>query len=135
MINRNVKNTALGTVAALSVAVLATSCAASSQPDNLSDDEQQKIVKLVQDQGADISSPSCSVEVFRVEGKSTYGWASCTDSNSVAAGSGAKAEAFPFKISGNKIQKPDEGSGYRKEVHKLFPEDLWNAVDQHSQGA
>ncbi|GAA1415531.1 hypothetical protein AUR04nite_21320 [Glutamicibacter uratoxydans] len=134
MMTRKTAKLGVGIFAAFSVTLLAASCASLSQPDTLSDDEQQKIVSLVQDKGADIPSPACNVEVFRAEGSDIYGWASCTDSESAASASNVKAEAFPFKISGDKVLKPDEGSDYQKDVHQLFPQELWNAVDQHSQG-
>ncbi|MFJ2619108.1 hypothetical protein [Glutamicibacter sp. NPDC087344] len=93
------------------------------------------IVDLVQDQGTDFDAPSCQVEVFRIDDPNTFGWATCTETQKVEAQPVAQAIAFPFRITGDKVQKPADGKQFEQDVKKLFPEDLWTAVDQHQRGA
>lgn len=123
---------------ALSVLVLAcgtTACGAASEPDALADDQQQAIVDLVQDHGTDFTAPSCQVEVFRIGDPATFGWATCTETQGPGPAPATQAASFPFKITGDTVQKPEDGDRYLKDVQEMFPEDLWSALEQRHRGA
>lgn len=125
-------------ISALSVLVLAfgtSACGAASEPEALSDDQQQAIVDLVQDHGTDFAAPSCQVEVFRIGDPATFGWATCTETQGPNPAPAAQATAFPFKIAGSTVEKPGDGAQYLKDVHTMFPEDLWSALEQRNRGA
>lgn len=123
-------------MALLVLAVGVSSCGSSTEPDLLSDDEQQGIVALVQEQGTKIDAPACQVEVLRIEDATTYGWASCTDTTSELTPAITRtAEAFPFRIDGNQLRKPSDGGSYQEEVRTIFPEDLWSAIVHYGSGS
>lgn len=125
-------------ISALSVLVVAfgtSACGAASEPDALADDQQQAIVDLVQDRGTDFTAPSCQVEVFRIADPSIFGWATCTETRSPGPAPTAQAASFPFKITGDTVEKPEDGAKYLKNVHEMFPEDLWSALEQRHRGA
>ncbi|WP_159614738.1 hypothetical protein [Glutamicibacter sp. JC586] len=123
----------------VSVLLVATftlaSCGSETEPNALSDQELAKVSSVVQDQGTVIDGASCQVEIFRIQGSTTYGWATCAPSDEADPQAGAQADSFPFRIEENKLSRPDEGANYQKDVDKLFPEDLRSAIKQHATGA
>lgn len=111
-----------------------TSCSADTEPNALSDEELAQVTNVVQDQGTVIDGASCQVEIFRIEGSTTYGWATCTPSSETESTDGAQVDAFPFRLEDNKLRRPGEGDNYQKDIEKLFPEDLRSAISQHATG-
>ncbi|MGH3653060.1 hypothetical protein [Glutamicibacter sp.] len=132
---QKIKRFGFGIGAILAVTFASTSCGSSNEPITLSDDERATIIDVVQEQGTVIDSPTCQVEVFRIEGSTTYGWATCAPDSQESADAAAQADAFPFRIDGQELRRPDDGSKYEEGVKKLFPEDLRSAINQHSTGA
>ncbi|MGO4296188.1 hypothetical protein [Glutamicibacter sp. MCAF14] len=132
---QKIKRTGFGVGTALTVAFAITSCGLASEPTALSDEDQASIVELVQEQGTVIEAPTCSVEVFRIEDSTTYGWASCAPSSNESADAMAQVDAFPFRIDGQDLRRPDDGSKFDEDVKELFPEDLRSAINQHATGA
>lgn len=120
-------------VALVAVTFGLVSCAdGSTEPLALSDDEQARLVDLVAKESSWINTPSCQVDVFRQDGDTTYGWATCaTDANVAETDDLSQAESYPFKAVGNTVTKPGDGSQYWEDVKEIFPEDLWSAIKQH----
>ncbi|MFJ2352515.1 hypothetical protein [Glutamicibacter sp. NPDC087673] len=132
---QKIKRFGFGIGATLVAAFAITSCGSGDEPITLSDDERTTIIDVVQEQGTVIDSPTCQVEVFRIEDSTTYGWATCAPDSQDSADTAAQADAFPFRIDGQELRRPDDGSKYEEGVKELFPEDLRSAITQHSTGA
>jgi len=124
----------LGISVMLAVSFAVTSCGSDTEPLSLSDQELAEVVQAVQEQGTVLDSASCQVEVFRIDGSTTYGWATCAPASESASDSGAQVDAFPFRLEGKDLRRPDEGKNYQKDVDELFPEDLHSAINQHTTG-
>jgi len=124
----------LGMSVMLAVSFAVTSCGTGNEPISLSDQELADVVNIVQEHGTVLESASCQVEVFRIEGSTTYGWATCAPSSEGASDTGAQVDAFPFRLDGEDLRRPDEGKNYQKDVEELFPEDLRSAINQHTTG-
>lgn len=131
---QKIKRIGFGIGAVLAATFACTSCGSGSEPITLSDDERASIIDIVQEQGTVIDSPTCQVEVFRIEDSTTYGWATCAPDSQESADAAAQADAFPFRIDGQELRRPSDGSDYEKDVKELFPEDLRSAINQHSTG-
>lgn len=125
----------LGISVILAATFAVTSCGSDTEPISLSDQELADVVNVVQEQGTVIDGASCQVEIFRIEASTTYGWATCAPAEESDPQAVAQADAFPFRIDGDKLRRPDEGGNYAKDVEKLFPEDLRSAINQHATGA
>jgi len=124
----------LGISVVLAISFAVTSCGSDNEPLSLSDQELADVVKVVQDQGTVLDSASCQVEVFRIEGSTTYGWATCTPTTEDASGTATQVDAFPFRLDGQELRRPEEGKNYQKDIEELFPEDLRSAISQHTTG-
>lgn len=131
---QKIGRSSLGISVMLAVTFAVTSCGSQTEPISLSDQELADVVNAVQDDGTVIDSASCQVEVFRIDGSTTYGWATCAPSSETASDAGAQVDAFPFRLDGQDLRRPDEGNNYQKDIDELFPEDLRSAISQHTTG-
>lgn len=131
------KNTrfGLGMSAMLAATFALASCGSGSEPITLSDQDRAEIVGLVEDKGSAIEDGSCTIEVFRIEDDTTYGWATCVPPTVNSESATAQIDAFAFRIDGDKLSRPGEGAKYQEDLDKLFPEDLHTAINQHATGA
>lgn len=111
-------------------------CSAADVPPTLSDDERAQLVDIVEEQSSWIESPSCQVEVFRQEGDTTYGWADCMTSASESTNEQEviQGESYPFRLDGDQIRVPGDGSAYEEDLKEIFPQDLRGAIEEHSVG-
>ncbi|WP_404290106.1 hypothetical protein [Glutamicibacter arilaitensis] len=116
------------------VACGTVACGSGDVPTSLSDEERSRLVDLVEQESSWIETPSCQVEIFRQDADITYGWATCVTAASAPDQELDQGHSYPFRADGNELSTPGDGSDYQKNVEKLFPEDLWPAIEQHAVG-
>lgn len=123
-----------GLVASTVLAVLAaclTGCSDSAEPQAISDDERARLATVVAE-ASWIEDAVCNVEVFRQDGDITYGWAECSNLLSAEGEQIEQADSAPFRVEGDTVQVPGDGSQYMEDLHRLFPEDLISTIEQYS---
>ncbi|QCY46629.1 hypothetical protein GcLGCM259_0873 [Glutamicibacter creatinolyticus] len=114
----------------LTLATMISGCSDAVEPQAISDDEKQDLVAQIE-ASTWVEDPTCSIEVFRQDGDTTFGWAECTNASNVDSGQIEQSANYPFKVQGETVTVPREGKQYQEDVKKTFPEDLWSTIEKY----
>ncbi|MEU7775517.1 hypothetical protein AB0C44_29735 [Micromonospora taraxaci] len=68
---------------------------------------------------------TCEVRLLGRDGSSSFAWAHCEAAPGAGVVSGV---SVPVRVDGDRVTQPGDGSEYSASVHRMFPEQLAEAV-------